>query len=178
MTRTGGAVFIDWSMPVGFRLRTQRLELVPAGPTMANAEGLERSRLSELLDARVPDSWPPESVESQGSSEGWWDWYALRQDDKETVVIGVMGVKGWPVVSRSVQLGCAFLPEYQAQHYGTEAFGALSDRALSQPHVEQVSAEVNVHNAAAIGVLKKLGFSQLSKEQDGFLLFEKRRSES
>ena len=178
MTRTGGAVFIDWSLPVGFRLRTQRLELVPAEPNMVNAAGLEPSRLSELLDARVPDSWPPESVDSQGSSEGWWDWYALRRDDNGAVVIGVMGVKGWPLVSKSVQMGCTFLPEYQAQRYGTEAFGALSDWALSQPDVEQVSAEVNVGNAAAIGVLKRLGFSQLPNDQDGFLIFQRRRNQS
>jgi len=77
-----------------------------------------------------------------------------------------------------VQMGCTFLPEYQAQRYGTEAFGALSDWALSQPDVEQVSAEVNVGNAAAIGVLKRLGFSQLPNDQDGFLIFQRRRNQS
>ena len=43
-------------------IEASRISLVPATPEMARAEIRDRERFARLLEARVPENWPPESV--------------------------------------------------------------------------------------------------------------------
>jgi RimJ/RimL family protein N-acetyltransferase len=93
------------------------------------------------------------------------------------VLIGMAGIEGWPAVTGGVQVGCAFLPEFQGSGYGTEAVNGLTSWALTHPQVERVIAETPIGNDAAGAVLRKLGFAlSSSDEQEGLLRFEKTRA--
>jgi ribosomal-protein-alanine N-acetyltransferase len=176
MTVSHGEIHIDWQLPEDFRVRTERLDLVPSSPDLVNTGWQDRSQLSEILGARVPGHWPPELVLDSAAPEGagWWNWYFVKRDANEAVLIGVGGVKGWPAVTQSVQLGCTFLPEFQAQGYGKEAVHALTSWALSQPRIRSVEAEVPEGNAASIAVLRNLGFTETGHDA-GLLRFAKQR---
>jgi ribosomal-protein-alanine N-acetyltransferase len=152
----------DFQVPIDLHLLTDRMKLVPGTSALTHSEIENPSLFSELLAARVPEDWPPESVPDPSSpyGDGWWVWYFLThpQASEKSVLIGLGGLKGWPAVNGSVQLGCSFLPEYQKSGYGTEAVRALTEWALSQPSVKQVYADISTENPAAHGVLKSIGF--------------------
>jgi ribosomal-protein-alanine N-acetyltransferase len=177
MTVTRGELFIDSGLADDFRLQTQNLDLIPAGKQLADVKWQDRDRLSQLLNADVPDEWPPELVKDDNSphGEGWWDWYVVKRDARRSTLIGMAGLKGWPQVSRAVQMGCAFLPQFQKQGFGTEAVDGLTSWALRQPQIERVTANTPVGNYGAPAVLRRLGFAQVDSADPALLRFEKTR---
>ena len=70
MTVSHGEIHIDWQLPEDFRVRTERLDLVPSSPELVNTGWQDRSQLSEILGARVPGHWPPELVLDSAAPEG------------------------------------------------------------------------------------------------------------
>ena len=179
MTVSHGRIHIDWGLPENFRIQTDRLDLVPGEPQPADTDWQERGRLSELLTAHVPNQWPPDLVVDRSSPDGagWWNWYIVRRELDQPVLIGMAGIKGWPAVSGSVQTGCAFLPQFQGQGCGTEAIKGLTSWLLARPQVERVIAETPVDNDGANSVLRKVGFVlSNSNTEEGLLRFEKTRT--
>ena len=173
MTVTRGHLGAQFQLPANFRVQTDRLHLVPSLGELAGADWNQHHQLSQLLGAAVPAEWPPDLVIDHHSpnGEGWWDWYIVKHDDGQPVLIGMAGLKGWPMVSADVQLGCAFLPEFQSHAYGTEAVEALTAWALSQLGVQRVTAETPVDNQGAIAVLTSLGFGRLESDDPALLRF-------
>lgn len=160
-----------------FRIRTERLDLVPSDRVLANAGWSDRATRAEILKARVPANWPPTVVEDPDSEGGWWDWHVLKREENEPVLIGVVGIKGWPAVSGSVQAGCVFLDEFSHHGFATEAVGALTSWALEHPEVERVTAKTPVGNEASKAVLCKLGFELLGTDEGtGMVSFQKSKS--
>lgn len=56
------------------------------------------------------------------------------------------------------EIGYGILPEFQGSGYATEAVGAVTQWALSQPNVRCITAETEANNAASQKVLVKTGF--------------------
>jgi RimJ/RimL family protein N-acetyltransferase len=173
MTVSRGELLADWNLGNDFRIATERLHLVPSGQELANTNWDDHDRLSQLLNARIPSQWPPDLVRDTSSpnGEGWWNWYVIKRENDARDLIGIMGLKGWPNVGHSVQMGCSFLPDYQKSGYGTEAVDGLTTWALTQ--FEQVIAETPLDNAAAASVLRRLGFGQVASDDPALLRFEK-----
>jgi ribosomal-protein-alanine N-acetyltransferase len=174
MTINRGFLEMDWHLPGDFRIHSDRLELVPCGRDLADAERDDVHRLSRLLDARVPNQWPPELVPDRSSAGGWWDWYIVRRKGNEDVLIGVAGIKGWPV-SGSIQFGCSLLPDFQAQGYGTETVHKLTEWLLTVPGIDCVTADTPEGNAKAVAVLRHVGFIQAESDEPDLLRFQKNR---
>ncbi|HEU4562862.1 MAG TPA: GNAT family N-acetyltransferase [Longimicrobium sp.] len=151
-------------------LNTSRLRLVEATPALLRAEGDDRARFGELLNARVPASWPPElyddgarvwtlnAVESAPEHAGWWMYYVVV-DGPGRELAGVVGYKGPPGDDGTVEVGYGVLPEHQRRGYATEATAALVGRAFGHPRVTRVIAETMPELVPSIGVLEKLGFT-------------------
>ena len=177
MTSSRGALHIDWRLPDNFRMRTEHLDLIPTSPQLAGADWLERAALALHVGAPVPAEWPPTLVTDPSAPDGagWWDWYVVKRDAEGAVLIGMMGIKGWPDVSQEVQIGCAFLPEFQRRGFGTEAVEALTSWALEQPNVRCVVAETPLENAGAATVLRKLGFVPATSDEPSLLRFSTSR---
>jgi ribosomal-protein-alanine N-acetyltransferase len=166
------------------RIRTARLELVGCAPETLRAEADDRARFGELLNARVPASWPPElydddarlwtlrAVEAQPEHEGWWMYYRVADEGGGRELVGLAGYKG-PPAEDTVEVGYGVLPEFQRRGYATEATRALIGRAFGVPGVRRVIAETLPHLQPSIGVMETCGFALLGPgSEEGVIRYE------
>jgi [ribosomal protein S5]-alanine N-acetyltransferase len=159
------------------RITSDQIELIPANEQLAKTGWHDRGRLQELLGADVPDEWPPELVTDKNApnGEGWCDWYVIRHQDSRATLIGMMGLKGWLEASPDVQLGCAFLRDFQRSGYGTRAVQILTEWVLELPQVNRVLAETPIDNEPAATVLRRLGYEEIESDDPSLLRFQRSR---
>lgn len=151
-------------------IQTQRLDLVPGSVPTVRAALEDRERLGTLLDARVPETWPPELLDAaslewvlrwlkEPGNEPQWGFYfvVLRGADTRTL-IGTVGYKGNPTPDGTVEIGYGIVEEYQRQGFATEAANGLIAYAFRAPAVTRVIAETLPEMEASKGVLVKCGF--------------------
>lgn len=171
-------------------LTTERLTLIPATVPLARAELADRGEFARLLNATVPDNWPPETLadalplflgwlEAAPDAVGWFGWYALlRGDGGPPVLVGGGGFLG-PPTDGVVQTGYSVLPQFQKRGFATELLRALTDWAFGHPDVERVAAETEWANPASVRVLAKAGFAEVGPtDEPGGTRFELRKATS
>ena len=148
---------------------TDRLRLVAGTEALAAAELEGRQKLSKLLGASVPKTWPPDnlrdvldhfyaSYKEHRKWEGWLTWYAIRIGSGRPVLCGSVGFRGPPDEQGMVEIGYSVLPEFQGQGLATEAVAGIVQWAKQQRDIEHIEAETNSGNKASIRVLEKNGF--------------------
>ena len=93
---------------------------------------------------------------------GWWVWLVSRKEDGQAV--GVCGLSGVPDEVGSTDLGYAVFPFYEGQGYATESSRRLVEWVLAQSGVGRVRAAVPVSNRASVSVARKLGMSEIGRE--------------
>jgi [ribosomal protein S5]-alanine N-acetyltransferase len=152
---------------------TPRMRLTAGTRVLAKAELEDAPRLSALLEAEVPPSWPPESLEharrlffrrcEQTGIWGPWNlgWYGVLRANGRATLCASVGFKGPPSPAGMVEIGYSVLPDFQRQGIATEVVIAMSRWALDQPAVRAVEAEVLYGNVASLRVLANAGFSAL-----------------
>jgi ribosomal-protein-alanine N-acetyltransferase len=169
-------------------LMTTRLKLIPASLAHVRAEIGDRSQFARLLEAEVPEDWPPESardalplflswMESAPDQTGWFGWYALllASSGVPPTLVGGGGFLG-PPAAGEVQIGYSMLPQFQRRGIATEMVAGLVTWALSQSEVRCIVAETEWENPASVQVLTKIGFIALGATNDaGGMRFELRR---
>jgi RimJ/RimL family protein N-acetyltransferase len=142
--------------------------LVPATAELARAEVDDRARFGKLLEAEVPDNWPPElaadaiewfaqQLEADPSRAGWMGWYGVILD-KDRPVLGLGGGFLGPPKEGAVEVGYSALPQFYRQGYGGEMVRALVNWALSREEVVRVYADVATDNVPSLALLRRLGF--------------------
>jgi RimJ/RimL family protein N-acetyltransferase len=151
------------------RVATPRLLVTSGTEQLVDAELTDPGRLGSLLGARVPPSWPPETLEDvlptflatcrASANCGPWTlpWYAVLSEPDGAVLCGSIGFKG-PPRAMSVELGYSVLPEFQGRGIATEMVIAVSRWALAETGVAIVEAEVFSGNVASARVLEKADF--------------------
>ena len=150
-------------------IQSRRLRLVPATRPLIDADLNDNPRLARLLDARVPDNWPPDLFDGPAmqfahrqlndpAERGWSFWYLLGREADEAVLVGVCGFKGRPNAAGEVEIGYSILSQYRNAGYATEAVSRLVEWAFAHRHVTAVTAETLPHLAQSIRVLVKNGF--------------------
>ena len=149
-------------------IRTQRLELRPAGTAELEAELAGRDALAAQLGVAVPDAWPPELydeaavryslevVRAAGGDSAWAMYHMV--DPAHGTVVGVCGYKGPPDAEGTVEVGYSVVPEFRRKGYATEATSGLMIRAFAEPSVTRVVAQTLSDLTPSLGVLEKLGF--------------------
>ena len=155
-------------------LRTARLDLVGCTVDLLRAEGDDRGHFARLLDAQVPDEWPPDlydddarlwslsQVESATEVEGWLTYYmVLRPVDGlgERELVGIVGYKGPPTIDGTVEVGYSVMEAHRRRGYASEAVDALVGRAFDFPQVVRVIADTFPDLTASILVLERNGFT-------------------
>lgn len=165
-------------------LETNRLLYLPYSLELKQATLQNRSSLSGLIGATVPDNWPgPDLMEAlpffielmqQDPSGNVWDGIIIHKQDK--IVIGDMGFKGGPDAAGAVEIGYSIIPAYRNQGYATEMACRLITWAFQQPAIRAVIAECLDDNAGSIKVLEKLGMRRLAPDGN-MLKWEIRREE-
>jgi RimJ/RimL family protein N-acetyltransferase len=168
-------------------LKTDRLELIACTLEIVQAETRFRSLLYHLLDARVPDNWPPplndeqsllwllEKCQENPHQVGWLSWYFVLNDrvKNERVAIGNGGFKGEPTPDGTVEIGYSILPEYQNRGYGTEAVKALLNWAFQHSEVKRAIAETLPELKASQRLLEKCNFVYIGEgSEPGIIRFE------
>lgn len=153
-------------------LKTPRLELRAATTELTDAELREKEALSRLLGARVPESWPPETLldvrplflshlRTHPEWEGWISWYAIDVRSDTPVLCGSVGFKGPANDLGMVEIGYSVLPEFQGVGFATEMVIGLTAWAEKDPRVNCVEAETIQDNIASQRVLVKSGYSEI-----------------
>jgi ribosomal-protein-alanine N-acetyltransferase len=148
---------------------TDRLRIVAGTRVLAEAETEGGAKLSKLLGALVPETWPPDSLgdasgyfyglfKEHPEWEGWLTWYAIRVDNDHPVLCGSIGFKGPPDGRGMVEIGFSVLPGFQGQGLATEMVAGIVQWAKKQPLVKHIEAETHVDNKASIRVLERNSF--------------------
>lgn len=174
-------------MEKNIKIRTDRMELVAATIESLRAQIENRAELSRLLNARVPDNWPPplndensmsfslNYIEQNPDAGGWGFWFFILRNGAERIAIGNGGFKGKPVEG-TVEIGYSLFEEHQRKGYGTEIVRGLVDWAFAHPEIKRVIAETLPELTPSIRVLEKNGFKLIGEgSEPGVIRFELRR---
>jgi [ribosomal protein S5]-alanine N-acetyltransferase len=170
------------------QLKTRRLLLTSATPEIASADLYDRSQFSRLLNAHIPDDWPPPLNDDNSKAftlrylvqnhdaAGWSTWYfLLPREGGGAEAIGIGGFKGKPLAGM-VEIGYSILSQYQRQGLASEATEALVAWAFCHPDVQLVTAETLPNLVASIRVLEKTGFRYLGHgSEEGVVRYARRR---
>jgi RimJ/RimL family protein N-acetyltransferase len=149
------------------RISTPRLELVAATPITARADASDRPRLAALLEATIPETWPPSTMldvqeyfaaqlEQGAAVPGWWNWYAVERASR--TLIGAGGFNGQPNDEGFVTMGYSVVEGFEGRGYATELAGGLMDWAAETGRVKRAIATTFERHFASIRVLEKNGF--------------------
>jgi ribosomal-protein-alanine N-acetyltransferase len=156
-------------------IRSRRLRLLASTAESVKIELEDSSRLADLIGARVPKDWPPESLRdalplfaqwhaAHPDWTGWLGWYAIRLDEAAPVLFGSVGFKGPPDANGMAEIGSSVLPAHQRHGFATEMVEALVQWACAQPGVRCVEAETIVDNHLSVRVLERTGFHPIRTE--------------
>jgi len=176
---SNGGHGVDRSDAAALPVETRRLRLIPATTEIVQARSQGSAALAKTLAASIPELWPPKHVPDPDSPDGaaWWNWYFVRRpaDADEPLLIGFGGIKGWSSGARTVQMGCAFLDEHQAQGYAPEALEAMTEWAFSKS-VDRVIIDVPSGHTPSMKVLSRIGYVATGPGSDQALTrYERRR---
>lgn len=150
-------------------IATLRMRLRALTLAMAEAIVEDRRRLERLVDAQVPDGWPPADtagfiasfaarLRADPSQLGWGPWLIVL--DAERTLVGDAGFTGRPKDDGVAELGYGVLPGFQRQGLATEAGEALIRWAFERG-ATAVVAQCEESNAASVRVLEKLGMRSI-----------------
>ena len=169
-------------------ISTDRLDLVPATIPTVRAALEDPERLGVLLDARVPDSWPPDLLDvsalewtlgwlrTEGNDPRWGFYWMVLCEPESRVLIGTTGYKGNPTPDGTLEIGYGVVTDHQCRGYATEATRALVDHAFGSPDVTRVIAETLPDLEASKRVLEKCGFEFLGEGSETWAIrYELRR---
>lgn len=151
------------------------MRLIPVCPILLEAENLSFKKLSRLLNAEIPEKWPPaslfplkhwfqEKITSHPDKTGWFLWYGILERIQTDILIMSCGFMEPPDINGGVELGYALLQPWQEKGLASEAVQALLDWAFSHPHVTHVRAHTARGNLASSRILEKCGFIKLAPE--------------
>jgi RimJ/RimL family protein N-acetyltransferase len=154
------------------KIRTERLELFAASIDHLAAELESPSRLAALLNALVPEGWPPGEYDRPAieffrarlsenpEAIGWYVWYAVERagEGRPATLLGAGGYFGPPDADGAVEVGYSILPGFQGRGFATEFVRALVARAFSTAGVARVIAHTFPGNAGSVKVLERSGF--------------------
>ena len=150
-------------------LESRRMTLVAASIELVEADLGGREQLAQLIDAVVPDNWPPDLYERQAmryaleqlksgqGQSGWSFWYLLTRPGEQRELLGICGFKGRPDEAGLVEIGYSVMSQYRSKGYATEAVGRLLLWAFSHQNVQGVCAETLPHLQQSIRVMEKNG---------------------
>jgi [ribosomal protein S5]-alanine N-acetyltransferase len=171
-------------------IRTERLDIIAATAAHLDIELKSLSDLAILLDARVPEGWPPGEYDRQAmeyfrtrlledkAAAGWLSWYAVLRasDESAATLVGVGGYFGPPEADGVVEIGYSIMPSFEGRGFATELVRALVSRAFASERVTCVIARTHQDNRASIRVLEKCGFSMVSPDMvNGIITYSCRR---
>jgi len=173
-------------------INTPRLQLIAASHKLGEAELVDRREFSRLLDAEIPDNWPPpdndettmkwfqDRLNENPANYGWLAWYIILKNDGlgKRMAIGGCGFKGAPDEKGWVETGYGIMESFHLKGYATEALNGLLKWAFGHPETKSIFAETVTGNFASLAVLLKNGFRLVGPgSEEGTIKYEITREE-
>jgi [ribosomal protein S5]-alanine N-acetyltransferase len=169
-------------------IKTERLDLVASTASTLEAELESNRKLAGLLDAEVPDGWPPgeydthairfflDLLQKNPDAAGWFGWYALLRVgiNGRRVLVGAGGYFGPPGAEGVIEIGYSIVPAFERRGLATEMVGALVRNGFAHPGVKRIIAHTTPANAGSLKVLEKTGFVYAGPgRDDGTVQYER-----
>jgi [ribosomal protein S5]-alanine N-acetyltransferase len=162
------------------RIETSRLKLVASTLDLLDAELESNQRLASMLNAHVPEGWPPgeydrpaiqyfrDRLAENPEAVGWYGWYALFQSDDDGMwsVVGAGGFFGPPDREGVLEIGYSVVSAYAGRGLATEMVGALVRHAFSDIRVKRIKAHTTPGNVGSVKVLERTGFAYVGQGHD------------
>jgi [ribosomal protein S5]-alanine N-acetyltransferase len=158
---------------------THRLQLIPATVALCEAEMRGRAAVSLVLQAAMPQQWPPPVFEpddvarvhrqlTAAPSDSEWTLYYIVERPvggaERPALIGIAGYVSPPTLDGVIEIGYAIATEHQRRGYATEAVAALLTRAFADSRVRVVVATTYSTLLPSIRVLQKTGFVEVTRD--------------
>ena len=153
------------------RIRTERLDLIPASVEILKSDLHDHAALARLLDATVPAAWPPDEMDDEMLTDfirmasdttdpffACWYWVRDTPNKVGRVLIGCGGIASASYTSDTVLVGYSVLDEYQGQGHATEAVRHLIPVIFADHHIARIMATTYPELGASIRVLERNGF--------------------
>lgn len=153
------------------RIRTPRLDLVPATLEILKSELESPDALGRHLDAVIPPSWPPELLDretlagfvrmkSANTDPLFMTWYWILREPETggRVLAGSGGITSFSHDTEAVIIGYSVLPEFHNRGYATEAVGSMITEIFRIPGIRRIMATTFPHLLPSVRVLEKTGF--------------------
>jgi RimJ/RimL family protein N-acetyltransferase len=168
--------FFRDGLPPGLPTKTERLVLVAATQSLANAANDDQAQFSAMMSAKVPETWPPEFVNapSTGDESVWENCYLLKVDPDggQSMLVGIAGIREWSS-GKTIQVGAAIVPEYHGQGLGEEIVAALGNWALTRSGIDTVVCDVPEFHVPSAKSLRRAGYTMATHAPSpGFNRFE------
>ena len=161
-------------------IETARLRLLQATSESAGAAASGDSELlGRLLNAEVPEDWPPRIGDDGGAMAreglayvrdllkadpalaGWWGWFVILKERPS--LIGSVSPKGPPNAAGDVEIAYAVVASQERKGYATEASLALMRWTAQDSRTKRIVAETLPELAGSIAVMKKCGLAFLGE---------------
>lgn len=151
-------------------LTSSRLDLVEFTEDLCIADMASSRELGAHLNARIPESWPPELMDSgvyetflsllqKEGNPGLYVFYWVVRGSEGIFERTLIGSGGFLLDYESPpELGYSVLPEYQLQGYATEAVTVMINWLYRTHGISTIRANTYPHLKGSIRVLEKNGF--------------------
>jgi len=153
------------------RIRTERLDLIPATVEILTCDLHDHTALALLLDATVPAAWPPDEMNDEVLAEfirmaseqsdpvfACWYWVRDAPVPEDRILVGCGGIGSALESPGTVLIGYSVLEEFQGNGYATEAVGGMIPVIFQDRRISRIMATTYPELKASIRVLEKNGF--------------------
>jgi Acetyltransferases, including N-acetylases of ribosomal proteins len=156
----------------GQHLHTLRLDLVPGTSAIFSADLHDHNELGRLLDAEVPEAWPPSEMNREVLTEflrmeteqtdplfACWYWVLDEPGVAGRTLVGSGGIGSAYDDPGTVLIGYSVLEAFQNRGFATEAVKGMIPAIFSHPRILRIMATTFPEFRASVRVLEKTGFT-------------------
>lgn len=97
-------------------------------------------------------------------------WFQLVIVNKESGIIGDIGIHFTDEESKQVELGCTIAKKYQGHGYATEAMSAVINLLFNELNKHRITASIDPRNTDSIKLIERLGFRQEAHFRESLLI--------
>ncbi|RXH57578.1 GNAT family N-acetyltransferase [Granulicella sibirica] len=150
---------------------TRRLHLVAITPAALHSEQSNDDRLGLILQAAIPENWPPADwephvftillaqYEKHPQQIAWHRYLCLRNPDQTRTLIGAAGAFWRETSPAECEIGYSVLSPWEGKGFATEAAQALIANIRLDPKIENIIAHTFPHLTASIRIMEKCGLT-------------------